>query len=106
MRDFYLGLFRLFNDANGGKPNKEQYHLFLEMLNYKEENLSIEDFEECILDEDYIFLKRDTFDIITCGLPRIKRLNTVLIGSALLCKNNLSVEELKVIDSLMGPYRE
>lgn len=102
-KDFFLGLARLFIEAHEGRFTKEQYRLFLAMLNYQEKDLPIEEFENCTLGPDNDFLAYDTFDIITCGLSRIKRLKAVLIGCAIFSKDKLTKAELKLIDNLMGP---
>lgn len=97
-RTILLGIPKLLISSSGGlKPI--HFKRFQEIFDL---DISFKEFKRTMTNSSK--LGETAFDLITCRMPAVKRLNTVIIGSALVCNNkSLAWNVRHLIDEIMGP---
>ena len=97
----FYGIPKLFiNNSGGFKPihHKKYQTIFDWEISYKE-------FKRMMTRKSK--LEEKAFDLITCRMPALRRLNIVVIGAALVCKNkSLTRDTRRLINEIMGPLNE
>ena len=96
-----LGIPKMFISSCGGfKP----IH-FKKFQEISDLDVSFKEFKRAMSDPSKLGEK--AFDLITCDMPAIRRLNVVIIGAAIVCENkSLSWTARRLINEIMGPLEK
>lgn len=96
----FYGIPKLFINTSGGfKPiHYKRYQTIFDL------DVSYKEFKRIMTRKSK--LEEKAFDLITCRMPAVRRMNIVIIGAALVCKNkSLTWATRRLIDEIMGPLK-
>lgn len=96
----FYGIPKLFINTSGGfKPiHYKRYQTIFDL------DVSYKEFKRIMNRKSK--LEEKAFDLITCRMPAVRRMNIVIIGAALACKNrSLTWDTRRLINEIMGPLK-
>ena len=96
----FYGIPKLFTNTSGGfKPiHYKRYQTIFDL------DVSYKEFKRIMNRKSK--LEEKAFDLITCRMPAVRRMNIVVIGAALVCKNkSLTWDTRRLINEIMGPLK-